>query len=288
MSTHLVLIHALSPVHCGTGQATSGIDLPIARERPTGTPLIPGSTLKGVLRSQGDVRTSETHKGAFGPDTFTASEHAGGVQFGDARLLALPVRSVSGTFGWVTSPELLRRFARDLHEAGKSWPLPPAPPSDKDALVAGDRLTVKVDGKERIIFEDFDFAARRSTELEGFAKALAVALFGADSAAEIKHFVERICVVGDDVMRVLGRVGMEVVTRNHIDEATGTVADGQLWSEEALPVESVLAGLIVATPVRASDDAATLIAHVRWLCKRPIQLGGKSTVGRGVCRVEVL
>ena len=280
-------------MHCGTGLAISGIDLPIAREKPTGTPLIPGSTLKGVLRAQAaghgaDRTPSDVHKGAFGPDTANASEHAGGVQFGDARLLFLPVRSVRGTFAWATSPHLLRSFSRDLKEAGKAWKLPPLGVTEREALVVGERLVVTVDGKDRVVFEDFDFEVRRSPELGAFARSVGEAVFGAEAKDEVAHFVDRVCIVGDDVMRVLGRVGMEVVARNKIDEDTGTVAKGALWTEEALPVETILSGLLVATPVRKGDDAAKLVGHVKGLCARPIQLGGKATVGRGMCRVEVV
>ena len=295
MSTHLLLVHALSPVHCGTGQAISGIDLPVAREKHTGTPLIPGSTLKGVLRAQpdgyvpakGGPKPTEMHIKAFGPDTEEASEHAGAVQFGDVHLVFLPIRSVRGTFAWVTSPYLLRRLARDLRDCKLEWTLPPPPSRDGDALVSGDRLVVKVERNERVIFEDFDFDAKNSSELRKFAETFGSAMFGTEVKDDVQHFADRVCVVGDDVMRVLGRVGMEVTARNRIKNDTKTVDKGALWTEEALPAETILSGLLLATPVRGEDPAA-LIAHVKQLCEGTIQLGGKATIGRGICRVEVL
>ncbi len=47
MSARLLLLHALSPIHCGTGQSVSGIDLPIAREKATN---IPRCRLNGMPR----------------------------------------------------------------------------------------------------------------------------------------------------------------------------------------------------------------------------------------------
>jgi CRISPR-associated protein Cmr4 len=44
------LLHALSPLHAGTGQAVDIVDLPIARMESTRIPLVPGSSIKGVLR----------------------------------------------------------------------------------------------------------------------------------------------------------------------------------------------------------------------------------------------
>ncbi len=301
MTTNLVIVHALSPIHCGTGQAISGIDLPIARERSTGTPLIPGSSIKGVLRAHPggyDLAADEhgkpqqkprgVHLAAFGPETPNASEHAGGVQFADAHLLFLPMRSVRGTFAWVTSPHLLRRLQRDLAEANVDWTIPKAAVADEEATVASDRLVVKIGKQERVVLEDFDFTARTSKEVGALATSVGKAIYGAEAAEDIQHLRDRLCLVGDDVMRVLARTGMEVTARNRIDPDTRTVAKGALWTEEALPAETVLAGSLLVTPARRSDDPNALLAHIRSLCTRPIQLGGKATVGRGLCNVEVL
>jgi len=295
MSTHLVFVHALSPIHCGTGQAVSGIDLPVAREKPTGIPLIPGSSIKGVLRAQpgGHEPSQErrqakpVHIRAFGPDTENASEHAGGVQFADAHLLFMPVRSVRGTVAWVTAPYMLRRLARDVRETELKWNVPRFDAmKEGEALVTGDRLIVKVANKDRVVFEDFDFDAKKTPELANLAKNVGQKVFG-DAPDDVQHFVDRVCVVHDDVMRVLCRVGMEVVARNRIDDDNKTVAKGALWTEEALPVESILSGLVVVTPV-GGDKPADLLGHVRKLCTHPFQIGGKATVGRGLCRMEVL
>ncbi|RMD58772.1 type III-B CRISPR module RAMP protein Cmr4, partial [Candidatus Parcubacteria bacterium] len=50
MQAKLMFLHALSPLHAGTGQGVGAIDLPIAREKGTEIPIVPGSSLKGVLR----------------------------------------------------------------------------------------------------------------------------------------------------------------------------------------------------------------------------------------------
>src|SRR5947199_2222222 len=142
MTTHLVLVHALSPLHPGTGQAVGAIDLPIARERPTGIPLVPGSSIKGALRARSDPQDEMTWA-VFGPETALSSEHAGGVQFSDAHLVLLPVRSVAGTYAWVTSPYLLRRLARDAREAGLALPgAVPAPATVNDCTVLSETLTL--------------------------------------------------------------------------------------------------------------------------------------------------
>ncbi len=108
------LLHALSPLHCGTGQGVDVIDLPIARMHATGIPMYRNIS-KGVLRSVAEVTLGQNELFAiFGPDTNGAADNAGAFVAGDARLLLLPVRSFKGAFAWVTSPLLLHLAARDL------------------------------------------------------------------------------------------------------------------------------------------------------------------------------
>lgn len=285
MNVRLLFLHALSPIHCGTGQAIGGIDLPIAREKPTNIPLVPGSGLKGTLRARAKPEDPMLVT-VFGPDTENAGEHAGSVQFSDANLVFLPVRSVCGTFAWVTSPYLLRRLMRDASEAGvKLGTGLPQPKDVNTACVTDDKL--KAGG--RVVFEDFDFEPVKDPLVAAIAKDVAVRLF---PEPERQFFVDRVCVLHDDVMSVLLRTGMEVVARNRLDPETKTVQRGALWTEEALPIESILAGVVVATPVRPRrggplPEAQTLLAFVERLAAGPMQIGGKATVGRGLCRVTV-
>ncbi len=124
----LLFLHALSPLHAGTGQGIGAIDLPIAREKATNIPYLPGSSLKGVLRDRASDWHKDTLFAVFGPDTESASEHAGAVQVGDAKLLLLPVRSLCGVFALVTSPYLLERFRREAGMVGLQVPGVPGVP----------------------------------------------------------------------------------------------------------------------------------------------------------------
>lgn len=56
--------------------------------------------------------------------------------------------------------------------------------------------------------------------------------------------------------------------------------------EEALPAETILSGIIVASPVKATPDQ--VFATIEHLTRKPLQLGGKASVGRGLCRVTVV
>ncbi len=285
MTTRLLFIHAMSPIHCGTGQAIGGIDLPIAREKPTGLPLVPGSSIKGVLRAAKKI-SDATHLAVFGPETEFASDHAGGVQFADASLLFLPVRSVRGTFAWVTSPYVLQRFARDAREVGIDLGAIPSEPQEKEAIVTS--KTLQADG--RVIFEDFDFTAREDSKFAALTGRLAEWIF--PQGPERDRFKLRACLVHEDVMSLLLQTCTEITARIRLKNETKTVEQGALWSEESLPVETILSGLVVATPTRQKDGstptANDLLEYVKKVTSQgAIQLGGKASVGRGVCHLTL-
>jgi CRISPR-associated protein Cmr4 len=296
MSTHLALVHAMSPLHAGTGQAVGTIDLPIARERPTGIPLLPGSSLKGALRARGS--DPALTRDAFGPETTNASDHSGSVQFSDAHLVLLPVRSVAGTYAWVTSRYLLQRFARTAREARVPFPPLPAAPAKDGCVVAAEDLVVRVGQQAKVVLEDLDFLAaiERTGPLAACADRFGELLFprgSADWEYWRASFRSRLCLIGDDTMSFLLDYATEVTARVRLAEATKTVAQGALWYEETLPAETVLAALVLATGVqgggRTERTAEDLAAYVAAIARdKLIQLGGKSTVGRGSCVVRLV
>ena len=302
MNTALYFIHALSPLHAGTGQSVGAIDLPIARERPTGIPLVPGSSIKGALRARYDRPDKHT---IFGPDTENAAEFAGAVQFSDAHLLLLPVRSIAGTFAWVTSPYLLQRFARDANQAQwKNLLLPTGPQNVGECLTAKEAaIRTKVNNTPKVLLEDFDFSPstvdRDEKAVANLADKVGTLLFPNETGDEEwrKMLKARLCIVHDDVMAVLLETATEVVARIRLDENTKTVSKGALWYEESLPTESVLYGLVAATGVsqqgvkegskRQVMTLQELLAAVEKTSTGMLQLGGKSTVGRGVCQFRM-
>lgn len=297
MTARLTLVHALSPLHAGTGQSVGAIDLPIARERPTGIPLIPASSIKGALRARS--ADAQLTRDIFGPETTNASDHAGSVQFSDAHVLLFPVRSVSGTYAWVTSHYLLQRFARTAREAKLSLPsLPQAPASTADCTIVKTDLTLEAQGRKKVVLEDLDFVPtiEPSGPLAQIGEAIGKALFpvGAGNAAEWRAaLLARICLVHDDVVSFLLDNATEVNARIRLNEETKTVAKGALWYQEALPSETILAGLVVAADVKAVNGrsartADNLLGEVSRLTGGLVQLGGKSTVGHGSCIVQIV
>jgi CRISPR-associated protein Cmr4 len=292
----LTFVHALSPLHAGTGQGVGVIDLPIAREKATGIPYLPGSSLKGTLRDLCPNKTDEEKakkKAVFGPEAIgdQASEHAGSVQFSDQRLLLMPIRSLKGTFAWVTSPYLLQRLIRDANSTNEKAVRPTLPPSltGKQFAVAKTGCALlyqkkKEDGKGTIptvILEDLDLDDQSTFDASSWAEWIGERAFGDKDLLKA-----RLCIVPDDVLSFLLNTATEITARIRLDEKLKTVARGALWYEEALPTETILSGLLVATEVKATKETVFEVVEGLLSKHNTVQLGGKATVGRGVCAVS--
>ncbi|MEW6405861.1 MAG: type III-B CRISPR module RAMP protein Cmr4 [Chloroflexota bacterium] len=283
MEAKLLFTHALSPLHAGTGQGVGVIDLPIAREKATNLPYLPGSSLKGVLR---DACPESDREKIFGPETTNAADYAGSVQFTDQRLLLMPIRSLTGTFAWVTSPLVLRRFLRDAGMA-KTNPFAavtvPQSPADDHCLVSAASKITGTDGK--VTLEDLPLKADSNTDLGTWADELGRILFPDDK--NWQEILEgRLCLVSDDTLAFLLETATEVVARIALEDETKTVKRGALWYEESLPAESVLSGLVIAAEVKAKPES--VFNAISTIVARPLQFGGDATVGRGLCSLRML
>ena len=155
MTKTMLYLHALSPIHAGVGQAAAVIDLPIAREKTTGWPVLPASSFKGVLR-QGKV--DEAANSRFG-----SMEAAGEWTFADMHLLFFPARSLYGTFAYVTCPLALLRYERDAAALGlpSLGGLPTAP--ETRAVLRTEDCALRRTNTESVVFDDLSYGATRST-----------------------------------------------------------------------------------------------------------------------------
>jgi CRISPR-associated protein Cmr4 len=289
----LLFLHALTPLSPGTGTAIDVIDQPIAREKATSLPFLPGATVKGVLRAglqppKSEAAAQERWQLAFGPEVKNAHEHAGALIFTDARLLLLPVRSERGVFAWATCPLVLRRFRRDL-PPGHGCPPPPDALSDESVLVPATSVLLSGD---RVTIEDLELKreSARTEVASTLGQWLSRRIFAHPQEQRDLH--DRLAIVSDDAFTYLAQTATEVVARIRINSETRTVDQGGLWYEEALPAETILSALVVAHPGRREDKdeatAAWIIGVLDPVAASVWTMGGKETVGRGRVRIARL
>lgn len=291
MNTRIFHLHALSALHVGTGQGVGAVDLPIARSRATNLPLVPGSALKGVLRDEAKEKwhVSENDiQALFGADSQADKDniHASAAAFGDAHLLLLPIRSFAGTVAFATCPFILQRYARDVRGM---LPGIPKVPALKDSASVPENTVLRVSGSQ-IALEDLDIGSETSTEAKQWAEHIAASVYP-ESAADYEAWREQLCqrfiILPDSTFSFLADTATEIRMRIRIDRETRIVKEGALWSEENLPAESVLYGILAIDKSRHSRNAksADELSALIPAGETQIQIGGKHTVGRGLCRL---
>ena len=110
-------LYSFAPIHCG-GEGDLGNILDIVREVHTNFPYIPGSSLRGGLRSEVKSLDKTAANNLFGKELDKEDGTMGvhQVWFGDARLLWVPMRTMSingshNAFTWVSCHSLIRDHA---------------------------------------------------------------------------------------------------------------------------------------------------------------------------------
>lgn len=175
---------------------------------------------------------------------------------------------------------------RDFSLAGMA-DLPPEPPDVADSDVHRTTRT-KIEDNGRIFLEDLDFAGSECTATTIWAERVAGWVFAGDENKTWRErFVERFVVLPNTIFDFLTETGTEVSARVRIDDDRKTVAKGALWNEEALPAETILAGLVACDRVYSREAKGITAGDlVDDFATKPLllQLGGKATVGRGRVR----
>ena len=277
MSTGVLLwLRAETSVHVGAGETASLIDLPIMREAATSYPYIPGSALKGAMKDAWRGKPGAMTGAAWKAQVdriFGKEESAGEALVSDARLAFLPLRSLDHAFVLTTCPYLLRRLKRDYEFAGLQ-------------LQAFQSLA-ELDGKAENIALLTAGSGELGVEdqwLQGTGPATS------DKANEIYALVEAatqepapVVVVSNALFGYFARRRIPVRMRNRLEPETKTVVSGALWSEEALPPETLL--YTILTPRLAGATSPDELASGLVEPRPYLQVGGNETVGEGWLRV---
>lgn len=316
MQNKLLTLHAQTSIHAGSGKDDSVIDLPIQRESHTGYPCVFGSSMKGALRAHAEARISRLKKALEETDddnkkaeldaSLTAAKNAINPLFGfagtgndgsagaalvsDARILLLPIRSLTGQFRWVTCPNTLARFKQDAVRFGT------AIDTDTPSVQSGQVLTPN--NEEVLYLEEYRFNRPpnndnnngEKTPTEMWADELANYLcYDEDEAKSMLK--EQLAIISNEDFAYLAQYALPVNPHIAVDSQTKTTVGGALWYEETLPSDSVLyLGIAIdderkkggETSSTLADDFQQLFDNNRWL-----QIGGNETVGMGWCHVEI-
>ena len=273
--------YAISPIHAGSGAATSTVDLPIQRERHTNWPHIQASGVKGAMRDHyrkfaGEDK-NDTINLVFGSDKDNDKnqkgfdeDYPGAISISDAKLLAFPMRSNIAPFVWVTCPSVLKRLKNDL-EFTKFETLGDVPYVDGEAAVV-----INGQALGNIILEDAVVTIKEAKS--GFKLPAGF------------PDMERLLLISDEMFDYCVSSCTEIQTQIKIDSATGTAEDGALRYQELLPADTIMYSIVYYSRSAGLNGLQEdmIQKHVEDVMKNFIQIGGDETLGRGICKISWL
>lgn len=288
MQSKLLYILTRTPLHVGAGSSVGAVDQPIQRERHTGFPIIPGSSLKGVFRDLWGGKNSDSDRLFGASDANSPGDaFAGSVQFGEARLLVFPVRSAKGCFAWITSPLILNRYFREIGGATSSII---GPAADDEVLVTPQSEIVT---NNSVVLEEYAFRAKSEFREEWVG--LLEKILPEDSVwSELgKHLV----MVKDDTMAHFALTACEVAQHVSILDQTGTAKQGGLFNQENVPSETLFYAPVYFHSERkgknsdVSDsrdtDSVEQVFRERLTANPTMQFGADASTGLGFCSVRL-
>jgi CRISPR-associated protein Cmr4 len=296
----ILYIFTRTPLHVGAGASVGAIDQPIIRERHTGFPVIPASSLKGsfadqwndgLVKEQNDSGTENkvrvNKKGEFaeaawlfGSDSDNPA-FAGSLLFSEARLLAFPIRSAKGSFAWITCPLMLQRAKRD----GVISDDIPAEPKDNEAIFKADGPLAL---NNQIVLEEYCF-----THTGTYPASLANALADLVPDELFKSIADRLVILSNGMMSHFATAACEVAQHVRISDEKGTAEATGLFNQQNVPADTLFYSVLTATKSRvpkgdlkdkSADDA--LQAFGDKVSEGPVfQFGGDASTGLGFCTV---
>lgn len=276
-NAELMLMRVVTPVHVGSGNELGLIDLPIQREGHTNYPKFESSSLKGAIRqaleenaakpedvfnihnlfgfdsdslnyyidSDGNVKHCRDQvEKAFNKANKT-DQFAGCMGFTDGKILLFPVPSAKGVFAYITCKAVLDRFLEECTFSGISIKQEiPVVKKSKAIWYSSDtpneqyNCTVNLDDAN-IVLEEYTYEKYVHENGNDIIKKIAE-IVACGKETYYKQLIEKIVIIPDDDFRDFVSFHTEVITRTKINNMTGTVEKGALFTEEYLPSQTIL------------------------------------------------
>ncbi|MGB5963583.1 MAG: type III-B CRISPR module RAMP protein Cmr4 [Coleofasciculaceae cyanobacterium] len=263
------IIETLAPVHVGAtaGEESGNLNL-IFRDQFTQTGIIPGSSIRGRLRSEVRRTLGETEANKWygqeaelgKPDSTTESV----VKFEYASLLWLPVFCPGQPIVWVTCPRLLKRYQRI---AGDHVKLKDGTSlkSAKIPVKYTGSITLKpldINGEPKLFFNFGFLTVDKTEDLSAWFP------LGEELPA---------VVVADDEIAMIHDMALYRQSRVALDKEEKKAKKGAFFNTEALPE-----GTILVFPVALKDNQETWQPFGASI-GADIYLGGLESIGFGHC-----
>jgi len=296
IDSKLLFFRTLTPVHIGAGRGTKEhVDLPIQRDE-FDFPTIWSSSLKGGFRGSYTRLTARTKNSndekmmeiVFGPSPERGYEFSSSINFLDARLLFIPVRSLRKIWTYVTSPHLINYLITYLIGLNRESYV------DKILKLLNETKIPTVSRKD--LFVKNNSLVLNEIEVKGCTVNQELTnIFKQVLPKEIVDNLSRrgIVLVDDDLVFELVRRSLVIQFRIRIKHEVKVVESGSLWSEEYIPQGTIFVSGIICKPHMNVNGHVEVSGKevLDWFKNKlssfnyTIWLGGKETIGKGLLKV---
>jgi CRISPR-associated protein Cmr4 len=183
---------------------------------------------------------------------------------------------------------VLERFEKDIniYDSNKNIlekiKIPPI--KDNNCVVFSNTNTINKNNDYFVILEEYSFKSIEKINLD--EKDFFI-------PKDLQDIFQRLVIISDDNFTHFVKNSTEVITRTKIDNITGTVQNGALFTEEYLPSETVMYSLAIANQPfsKAIDDLKDANSVMKYFANKfqennILQIGGNSTLGKGIVKIS--
>ncbi len=265
------IIETLAPLHVGAtaGEESGNLNL-IFRDQFTQTGIIPGSSIRGRLRSEMRLSHNEEEAGYWygheAESELSENTTESAVKFEYASILWLPVFCPGQPIVWVSCPKLLKRYKRI---AGITADVPALYTSSNELTA------LNIDGKQKLFF-NFGFLSidHPNQDLKAWFP----------NGKELPSVV-----VGDDEIGMIHDMALYRQSRVALEKKQKRAKGKAFFNTEALPEGTILVFPVAIKELNPSKSDAQ---QKSWKPfgngnKADIYLGGLESIGFGHCEMTL-
>lgn len=286
---------SLDPVHIGAGGYRLGrVDNTIVREPATDVPKIPGTSLAGAIREYATIYLQEKDEECKNQNDdqakskcaeekakkyFGDEKRQGMLRFYDAQILFFPVSSIKGTV-WITTKDLIKYWLGDIKNSDGKQIKIPRDIEDEAYIIrwVNDKKHKKPEKPDKL---NLGWLLLEVGSQSNGDNSETITL-----PSELKDSVKRIVVVSDKLFSHIVNDNLEVRTSVRIDSATGTAAEGALFTYEAIPRGTVFGFEIIEDKRRDKKKEVDEMIKSAFTYLKLLGVGGMGT--RGFGRLQIL
>lgn len=283
----LLILKTLTPVHVGASEGNSFVDLPIQREATTNIPKIDSSSFKGALNMKTEEIYGKKFQKLFGTNN---KKYGGTLSFTDLKVLFFPIKSSQNIFSYVTCPYILNRFLEEL-------------------ILFQTQDQIKEDVKEilnkmTILTENDVYSLNEANSkiyLDKYSfnvKSLNCKSSLFNEFKNLKEIKNNILIISDLNFIDFSMYYTEIMTRNRIDNSTNTTKFGSLFTEEYIPMDTIMYNNITHfdefQQLNNSKDTEYEQYFKRLTCNSQIKnrleyikIGSNANLGKGLMQIII-